>query len=1372
LGKIFISHSSANNAEALAMHDWLAEHGWGDVFLDLDPRRGLVAGDRWQAALKAAAESCELILILISPDWAKSKWCLAEFLLAKQMNKRILGVVVRPTPLPDLPVELTAEWQLVDLSASDAGWSVTLSPPRFTPQATVTFSGTGLARLAAGLEKAGLDATTFHWPPAADPQRVPYRGLKPLDADDAGIFFGRDGAIVLTLDALRGLASGAAPRIMTILGASGAGKSSFLRAGLLPRLSRDSRNFRVLPTIRPERAALTGEHGLAATLEAALRSRNVTRNRADIRTALGQGAAAVAALLRDIATTGDTGDGDTAGPPTLVIAVDQAEELLTADNAEAAAFLTLVADLARSEEPAILVVLTVRSDSFQQLQARPELAATQPHHLVDLPPIPAGSYGDIIRGPARRFAAASGKLTIEETLVDALLGDIEQGGSKDALPLLAFTLERLYTDYGADGDLTLDEYEKLGRTRGAIEAAVEQALAKADSNPAIPRDRAARLALLRRGLIPWLAGIDPETGTPRRRVARLAEVPEEARPLIELLVEQRLLATDVDRSTGERTIEPAHEALLRQWGALDSWLAEDSADLGILEALRRAATEWEANARGPEYLAHKGARLATAEQAASQDRFAGYLTSVDRAYLAAAREAESAAVARARAARTRLTIAAAVAGIVLVAGLTAGWFIWSAGEAAKRQAAASFATAQAEAALRDGRPEEGARAALAAYDIVPNVPTRTAALAAALSVSPNATAILPLTDRVAEATWLDPDHVLLLSPKGQLTTLDLGMRKTAASVTLEVTVAPIAVRADGTGGGAIAYSDASLTNLDGKPIAAAPADGFAAKAGTVKFSTDAKVAALVGLAGDALVRDCRTLPCADTHLTPPAGAEGLAANALTLKPDGTALVVNWSPGQLALYADLKSAPVVVPMPKDIASVGNVTAMDWSAITNKVAMDAGGGEVIIFDPATHQLEPLNLGMLPGALEWSPTAPDLAFACNYRQVCVYHDGARRFTMQAAGHTEIIRAVRWSPDGASLVSYAPNDPLRIWSVTQDDQVANTRQIDNPTPLLSLAVDRTRNIVAAGDRHATVWVWTGDDPIATPYTLANLDDARVTSLAFLSDGRLAAVYENRRIAVWTLGNEIPTKEVELDNLQFSRVAVLSGDIRAAVPLSDKTVLVLSGDELRDTRIPADTMPLDQWGLIAAPAANTAFVSYSDGSIRRRDLGAGTEGATIFDASTPLCGTTPTTDNNGSRSLDVTADGKWLVATRTDATLIVHSLADPTKPICLPLPAPDSKTVAFSPNSQHLAVLSATDRLSVFDLAHPDQPILLGAPAVPENSPSAILADRDNTRTTSWLAWQDDTTLLVSTVDGTVEALHLDPAGWRTRVDSLFATP
>ncbi|MBI4923247.1 MAG: TIR domain-containing protein [Devosia nanyangense] len=1353
MGKIFISHSSANNAEALAIHDWLAAQGWGDVFLDLDPRRGLVAGDRWQAALKAAAEQCELILILISPDWAKSKWCLAEFLLAKQMNKQILGVLVKPTPLGDLPVELTAEWQLVDLSAPNPGWSVTISPPRFEPETTIQFSGTGLARLSAGLQKAGLDPDNFLWPPASDPQRAPYRGLLPLDADDAGIFFGRDGAIVLTLDALRGLRAAAAPRFTTILGASGAGKSSFLRAGLLPRLDRDSRHFYVLPVIRPERAALTGEHGFAAMLALALKARNLTRNRADLRDAAIAGAAAVAPLLKQLAIAEDAGDGGADGPPTLVIAIDQAEELLTADNAEAGQLLTLLADLGQRDDPAVLVILTVRSDSFDQLQARPELAPTQPHHLVDLPPVPFGSFGDIIRGPARRVTAAGRKLTLDETLVDALLSDIEKGGAKDALPLLAFTLERLYRDYGADGDLQLSEYGKLGRIRGAIEAAVEQALGKADANPAIPRDRAARLALLRRGLIPWLAGIDPDTGSPRRRVARLAEVPEEARPLIELMVAERLLATDIDKQTGERTIEPAHEALLRQWGALDGWLVEDSADLGLVEALRRAATDWAANANAAEYVVHKGARLATAEQLAADDKFAAYLTSVDRAYLSAARDAENAAARKARAARTRLTIAAAVVGVVLVAGATAGYFIWSAGEGAKVLAAANFEIARSEAALRAGQPEEAAQAALAAYDLLPSTATRTAALTAAMAVPPNASIIFPVAERIADAAFLDSDHLLVLSARGAVTTLDLAMRKATGGTALSASPPPIALSPDGT---LVVHADASLTGLEGSLVAAAPVEEFAARAGSVSAGRGGKVIAMIGLIGDVLVRDCRSLPCIDHRL-----AEG-SATALALTADGARLAVGRDTGEVAFYSDFAAAPVVVP-----SGDGGVVSLAWFAGADRLAIGTEGNSLLLLDPAQPAaLARIELTVHPGVVAASPTAPLIAVSCAGRDICIYgDDGGLR--QELAGHNNAIAAIRWSADGASLASVAPNDPIRIWTLAPDRDIAFDRRAGSD-PLTALAVDRARGIIAAGDKTGALTLWSGEAP---PQHLGPPDgvDAPVTSLAFLSDGRLAAVYQSKAVAVWSLDKTTPDKLLTLDNLSFSRVAALTGDIRAAVPLSDKTILVLSGDELRETRVAADSMPLDQWGLAAAPAANTAFVSYSDGTIRRRDLGAGGEGTIVFDAKASICGAAPTTDNNGAKSLDVSADGKWLVATRTDAQVIVHNLTDPLKPICIALPAPDSKTVAFSPDTSKLAILSATDRLFVFDLAHPDDAIILGAPAVPDHSPVAAAAGKS--RTTSWLAWLDDKTLAISTIAGTVETIALDTDSWRARVDSLVFT-
>lgn len=239
MGLIFIGHASANNAEALAVRDWLVACGWDDIFLDLDPSRGLVAGGRWQAALKSAAERCELVLFLISPQWVASKWCLAEFLLAKQINKQIFGVIVEPTRLEDVPVEMTAEWQLVDLTAGVREHKLEVLVPPGNHPTTIAFSEQGLSRLRIGLQKAGLVPGYFPWPPESDPNWSPYRGLKPLEAEDAGVFFGRDGPIVVGLDLMRDLRDAGSPQVLVILGASGSGKSSFMRAGLLPRLARD-----------------------------------------------------------------------------------------------------------------------------------------------------------------------------------------------------------------------------------------------------------------------------------------------------------------------------------------------------------------------------------------------------------------------------------------------------------------------------------------------------------------------------------------------------------------------------------------------------------------------------------------------------------------------------------------------------------------------------------------------------------------------------------------------------------------------------------------------------------------------------------------------------------------------------------------------------------------------------------------------------------------------------------------------------------------------------------------------------------------------------------------------------------------------------
>jgi hypothetical protein len=78
VARLFISHSTMNNAAAIALCDWLAEQGFDDVFVEIDPDRGVVAGERWHEALKAAAHRCEAVLFLLSPAWLASPWCQAE----------------------------------------------------------------------------------------------------------------------------------------------------------------------------------------------------------------------------------------------------------------------------------------------------------------------------------------------------------------------------------------------------------------------------------------------------------------------------------------------------------------------------------------------------------------------------------------------------------------------------------------------------------------------------------------------------------------------------------------------------------------------------------------------------------------------------------------------------------------------------------------------------------------------------------------------------------------------------------------------------------------------------------------------------------------------------------------------------------------------------------------------------------------------------------------------------------------------------------------------------------------------------------------------------------------------------------------------
>jgi hypothetical protein len=493
MSRVFLSHSSADNAEAVAILDWLAAEGWNEVFLDLDPERGIAAGQRWERALYEAASRCEAVLFLISRNWLDSRWCMNELYLARKLNKRLFGVLVQPIAMKELPAELTGAWQIVDLASGQDHAVFRVSLPRTHEEAHVTFSKEGLMRLRIGLAKAGFDPRFFAWPPERDPARAPYRGLKPLEADDAGIFFGRDAPVVEAIDRLRGLREASAPRLLMLLGASGAGKSSFLRAGLLPRLARDDRNFLTLPVIRPERAAITGENGLLHAIEAALAAHGLAQSRASLRQTIAGGAEKLRLLLSQLVDkvfASMPGDEGEAKRPVIVLAIDQAEELFISDGAkEGQALLELVRDLVKEDRPPVITLFTIRSDSYDRLETAKAFEGLR-QETIPLLPMPRGAYQTVIEGPAARLKEVNRILTLEPRLTQRLLEDIEQGGGSDALPLLAFTLEQLYLDYGGSGALKLADYQAFGGIRGAIEAAVGRALKAADEDARLSRDGA------------------------------------------------------------------------------------------------------------------------------------------------------------------------------------------------------------------------------------------------------------------------------------------------------------------------------------------------------------------------------------------------------------------------------------------------------------------------------------------------------------------------------------------------------------------------------------------------------------------------------------------------------------------------------------------------------------------------------------------------------------------------------------------------------------------------------------------------------------------------------------------------------------------
>jgi DNA-binding SARP family transcriptional activator len=408
---------------------------------------------------------------------------------------------------------------------------------------------------------------------APAPGEPPYKGLEYFDLIDAPRFFGRDELVGRLAARVR------ERNFLAVIGASGSGKSSLVRAGLVPALvawkgpTGEYRVIVITPTARPLESlavALTpagGTPGDVASLIDSL-AEDPRTLRLAIRTSVDQGGS--------------------------LLVVDQFEELFTEcdDERERGAFIENLVDAAEKNGGAS-VVFTLRADFYGQCARyaalRDGLAANQEY----IGPMTAPELRRAIEEPARRAG-----WEFEPGLVDLLLRDV--GDEPGALPLLSHALLETWKRRRGR-TMTLESYAESGGVHGAIARTAESVYNQRLT--ATERDVA-------KGIFLRLAAFGNEAQTTRRRVAIRDLAPSERqRPVVDqvlgILAEARLV------TIGAGTVEVAHEALIREWPTLRQWLNDDREGLRIHRHLSLASQEWDATGRAIGEL-YRGARLGQA----------------------------------------------------------------------------------------------------------------------------------------------------------------------------------------------------------------------------------------------------------------------------------------------------------------------------------------------------------------------------------------------------------------------------------------------------------------------------------------------------------------------------------------------------------------------------------------------------------------------------------------------------------------------------------------------------------------------------------------------------------------------------------------
>lgn len=571
----------------------------------------------------------------------------------------------------------------------------------------------------AGIAVAGDDLSAATWLSGS-----PFLGLRAFDADHAEVFHGRTRAIAEVKDRIqRHAAEGTA--FLLVTGMSGSGKSSLVRAGLVPALTTPGAVEGIglwrLAEMRP-----TGGETLLEALTAALFLPDalpelgesdfdtpaalaglVAANPEQALKPIGRGLERAARKVQEAEKLGRA-------PATrLLLVVDQLEEIFVRDDVtpeDRAHFAAVLKAFA--ESGLVFVIATLRSDFYHRLAELPDLAALKDGlGAYDLLPPTTTEIGQMIRNPARAaglaFECHERRGRLDDVMQDAAASD------PASLPMLSFVLDELYQEVAPARELTFAAYDRVGGLEGAIAARAASVLAAQAE-----RVQEAAPALIR-SMVALASGRPAARTVPRREVA----TSDAASELLDALIAARLVVTG--EAAAAPTVRLAHEALLSRWPLAQTTIEES---LEFLQARGRVASEavrWLREARNPELLLPPGIRLAEAEalllprKAELDPDLADYVE----ASITAEAERVASEQAQARRKLRRTQAAAAVMGILAVLAGLAGFEAYTqsararleAAEAARQKAIAESQAAEATAAR--AAAEESAEEARAAQAV-------------------------------------------------------------------------------------------------------------------------------------------------------------------------------------------------------------------------------------------------------------------------------------------------------------------------------------------------------------------------------------------------------------------------------------------------------------------------------------------------------------------------------------------------------------------------------------------------------------------------------------------------------------------------------